>query len=226
MIQLESSDGHRFDVYENKPDDATSSIVVVQEILGVNPHIRSVVDRFADAGYHAMAPATFDRGARGVELEYDADGIEQGRNLAMGIGFDAALRDIGTSVDYASGTGPVGIVGYCFGGSMAWLAAAQLSVVAAVGHYGSQIPQSLESTPRAPVMLHFGELDKGIPLDGVAEIELAHPAVAVHVYEGAEHGFNCDARSSFHPEAASLAQKRTMDFFASHLASNRAAGFR
>lgn len=219
-IELTASDGHRFSAYERRPAGATASVVVVQEIFGVNAHIRSVVDRYAEAGYHAVAPATFDRAEPGVELDYDGEGIERGKTLAMGIGMEAAMLDVGAAVAHCSATGPVGIVGYCFGGSVAWLAAAQLPVTAAVGYYGSFIPGALDSAPQVPTMLHFGELDAGIPLDKVALIQPAHPAVAVHVYEGADHGFNCDARPSFHADAASMARQRTFDFFAQHLTSN------
>ncbi len=219
MIRLEASDGHVFDAYERHPDAAKASVVVVQEIFGVNAHIRSVVDRYAAAGYLAVAPATFDRAERGVELGYDADGIERGKALATGIGMEAAMMDVATAVAYAANTGPVGIVGYCFGGSVAWLAARQLPVTAAVGYYGSRIPDALDSTPLVPTMLHFGALDTGIPLDRVATIEPAHPDVIVHVYDGADHGFNCDSRASFHRVSADLAQERTLAFFAEHLAA-------
>lgn len=219
MIRLEASDGHVFDAYARHPDSARASVIVVQEIFGVNAHIRSVVDRFAAEGYHAIAPATFDRAERGVELDYDADGIERGRTLAMGIGMDAAMLDVATAVAYAADTGPVGIVGYCFGGSVAWLAGGRLPVAAAVGYYGSRIPDSLDTTPQAPTMLHFGALDAGIPLDRVATIQQAHPDVIVHVYDDADHGFNCDARASYHRVSADLARDRTLAFFAEHLAA-------
>lgn len=219
MIQLTAGDGHVLDAYERRPAQATAAVVIVQEIFGVNAHIRSVVDRYADAGYHAIAPALFDRAERGVELEYDAPGIERGRHLATSIGVESALLDVAAACAHAARTGPVGVVGYCFGGSIAWLAAAQLPVAAAVGYYGGFIPKSLDSTPVAPTMLHFGELDEGIPLDDVATIQPAHPDVEVHVYEGAGHGFNCDARASFDPDAAAAARERTLSFLAEHLAS-------
>jgi carboxymethylenebutenolidase len=217
MIRLEADDGHVFDAYEQHPDSARASVVVVQEIFGVNAHIRSVIDRYAAAGYHAIAPAIFDRAERNVELDYDAEGIERGRSLAVGIGMEAVMTDVAAAVAHAAGTGPVGIVGYCFGGSVAWLAAGQLPVAAAVGYYGSRVPDSLDSKPRVPTMLHFGELDAGIPFDGVATIQPAHPDVIVHVYEGAGHGFNCDARASFHRVSADLARERTLAFLAEHL---------
>lgn len=218
FIELEASDGHQLSAYERHPDGASAAVVIVQEIFGVNPHIRSVVDRYADAGYHAVAPATFDRVERGVELDYDGPGVERGKELAMGIGMEKAMLDVAAAVAHASTTGPVGIVGYCFGGSVAWLASAQLPVAAAVGYYGGFITGALDSTPSAPTMLHFGELDAGIPLESVAKIQPAHPDVQIHIYEGADHGFNCDVRASFHAGAAQLARERTMDFLAEHLA--------
>lgn len=218
IIELEASDGHRLSAYEQRPDGATASVVIVQEIFGVNSHIRSVVDRYAEAGYHAIAPATFDRVERGVELDYDGPGVERGKELAMGIGMEKALLDVAAAIAHASSTGPVGIVGYCFGGSVAWLASAQLPVAAAVGYYGGAVLGALDSVPAVPTMLHFGGLDAGIPLDGVAKIQPAHPEVAVHIYDDADHGFNCDVRASFHAGAAELARERTMAFLAEHLA--------
>ena len=217
FIELEASDGHRLSAYEQRPDRAAATVVIVQEIFGVNAHIRSVVDRYADAGYHAIAPATFDRVERGVELDYDGPGVERGKELAMGIGMEKAMLDVAAAVARGSNTGPVSVVGYCFGGSVAWLAAAQLPVAAAVGYYGGAVLGALDSQPLVPTMLHFGELDAGIPLDGVAKIQPAHPDVAVHVYEGADHGFNCDVRASFDPGAADLARERTLAFLAEHL---------
>jgi carboxymethylenebutenolidase len=212
-IQLTAGDGHTFDAYESHPDGARAAIVVVQEIFGVNPHVRSVVDRYASVGYHAIAPAVFDRAQRGVELGYDQESIAVGRRYVGEIGFENVLRDVAAAVAHASATGRVGIVGYCFGGSVAWLAASELPVTAAVGYYGAQIPANIDRQPKVPTMLHFGELDKGIPLDEVDKVAKAHPSVTVHVYDGAEHGFNCDARASHHPLSAAIAFGRTLEFF-------------
>lgn len=216
MIELTASDGHALDAYEVRPDDASSAIVIVQEIFGVNPHIRSVVDRYAALGYHAVAPALFDRVRKGVELGYDAEGITEGRELAGAIRFGPAMVDVAAAVEHASATGPVAVVGYCFGGSVAWLSACDLPVAAAVGYYGGQIYEHNDRTPAAPTMLHFGELDHGIPLDHVEAIRAAHPEVTIHVYEGAEHGFGCDARGSYHAPSAALALERTLAFLAAH----------
>ncbi len=214
MIRLTADDGHELDAYEAGPADAAAGIVVVQEIFGVNAHIRDVVDRYAALGYRAVAPALFDRLERGVELGYTEETVTQGRAMRGAIDWDDTVRDVGAAVAHLAGNGPVGVVGYCYGGSLAWLAAHGLPVAAAVGYYGGQIIQFLDREPKAPVLLLFGEVDYMIPLSDVEEIKQAHPAVPVQVYPGADHGFNCDARDSYHPEAAAQALERTLGFLA------------
>ena len=214
MIQLTAADGHVLDAYEAGPADAAAGIVVIQEIFGVNAHIRDVTDRYGALGFRAIAPALFDRLERGVELGYTADTVPQGRAMRAAIDWDDTVRDVGAAVEYLSGNGPVGVVGYCYGGSLAWLAANALPVAAAVGYYGGQITQFLDRAPEAPVLLLFGEVDYMIPLSDVDEIAKAHPTVPVHVYPGADHGFNCDARDSYHPTAAAQALERTLAFLA------------
>jgi carboxymethylenebutenolidase len=216
MTKLTAADGHAFDAYEVRPDDAVAAIVVIQEIFGVNDHIRSVVDRYASFGYHAVAPALFDRVTPGVSLDYDQDGVTQGRDMAGEIRWEPAMLDLAATVAHVAGTGPVGTVGYCFGGSLSWLSANELPITAAVGYYGGQIHSLNDRGPAVPTMLHFGALDGAIPLDQVEEIAKAHPDVDVYVYEGAQHGFSCDARGSFHPLSAAIALGRTLDFFVSH----------
>lgn len=215
-IRLTAGDGHELGAYEAAPTDAASSVVVVQEIFGVNPHIRSVVDRYAALGYRAVAPALFDRVEPDVELDYDEIGIGRGRELAGRIAWDPAIADVAAAVEHVSSTGPVGVVGFCFGGSLAWRVAAELPVSAAVGYYGGQIRQVIDLTPKVPTMLHFGELDHAIPLDDVRAIADAHPDVPVHVYDGAQHGFSCDARGSHDPVSAAIAFGRTVEFFVAH----------
>lgn len=216
MTTLTAADGHELDAYEVHPDSAAASVVIVQEIFGINAHIRSVVDRYAELGFRTIAPALFDRVERGLELEYDEAGIERGRELAMQIAFEPAMTDVGAAVEHVSSTGPVAVVGYCFGGSIAWLAAAELPVAAAVGYYGGQIHALIDRAPSAPVMLHFGALDHAIPLEQVEAIAAAHPDVPVHVYDAAGHGFSCDARGSFQPLAAAIALGRTLEFLVRH----------
>ena len=212
MIQLTASDGHTLDAYEQHPDGARAAIVIVQEIFGVNAHIRSVVDRYASFGYQAIAPAVFDRVERGVELEYDEAGIGRGREIAGQVRGAPAMTDVAAAVAHASATGPVAVIGYCFGGTLAWLSACDLPVTAAVGYYGGQIHELVERTPQVPTLLHFGELDHAIPIDHVEAIAAAHPEVDVRVYEGAQHGFSCDARASYHPLSAAIALGRTLEF--------------
>ena len=216
MIRLTAADGHELDAYEAGPPDAAGGVVVVQEIFGVNAHIRDVVDRYGALGFRAVAPALFDRLERGVELGYTPETVTQGRAMRGAIAWDDTVSDVGAAVQHLSANGPVGVVGYCYGGSLAWLAAHSLPVAAAVGYYGGQITQFLDRAPQAPVLLHFGEVDYMIPLDDVERITEAHPTVPVHVYGGADHGFNCDARDSYHATAAALAAERTLEFLASH----------
>jgi carboxymethylenebutenolidase len=212
MTELTAADGHETGAYEVAPDGAAAAIVIVQEIFGVNAHIRSVVDRYASFGYRAIAPALFDRVERGVELDYDEAGVTRGRELGGAVRWDPAMRDIAAAVEHVAGTGPVAVVGYCFGGSLAWLSASELPIAAAVGYYGGQVYEFVDRAPAVPTMLHFGELDHAIPLEHVREVAAAHPDVAVHVYDGAEHGFNCDARASYDPLSATIALGRTVEF--------------
>lgn len=216
MTRLTASDGHEFDAYEVHPDGAHASIVIVQEIFGVNSHIRSVVDQYASFGYRAIAPAVFDRGETGVELDYDEAGMKRGIELATTIPFGDMMLDVAAAVDHVADSGPVALIGYCFGGSVAWVAASSLPVAATVGYYGGQIHGMIDRQPAVPVMLHFGEHDHGIPLDKVQEIAAAHPEVPVHIYEGAEHGFNCDVRASHDARSSAIALGRTLEFLDSH----------
>jgi carboxymethylenebutenolidase len=215
-VRLTAADGHSFDAYEVHPDGASASIVVIQEIFGVNEHIRSVADRYAAFGYRVIAPALFDRVEAGVELGYDDAGIGRGRELAGEIKWGPAMHDTTAAVRHVAATGPVGIVGFCFGGSVAWLAGCELPVAAAVGYYGGQIHELNEREPSAPTMLHFGELDHAIPLDHVEAIRAAHPDVSLHVYDLAQHGFACDARGSYDALSATIAFGRTLGFFVSN----------
>jgi carboxymethylenebutenolidase len=212
MTQLIAADGVASEAYAVDPPGAGAAVVVVQEIFGVNAHIRSVVDRYAALGYRAIAPALFDRIEPGIELDYDGSGVERGRDLAGKVKWDPAMLDLAAAVEHVSSTGPVAVVGFCFGGSLAWRAACELPISAAVGYYGGQIHEMIDLTPQVPTMLHFGELDHAIPLDQVAAIEAAHPEVPVHVHGGAQHGFACDARASHEPVSAAIAFGRTIEF--------------
>ncbi len=219
-VKLKSGDGKEIGGYLAEPKAAPKAgIVVVQEIFGVNHHIRDVTDRFAADGYLALAPAMFDRLKPGVDLGYVAPDMQAGRELAGQLKPDMILADVQGAIDYLrkAGCKKVGIVGFCFGGTVAWRAAASLDVDAAVGYYGGGIYAARDLKPKVPTMLHFGDQDHGIPNDQVAEIQKQHPDVPVHVYH-AGHGFHCDERSSYDAASAKQAYARTLAFFAQHLA--------
>ena len=216
--QLRAVDGFAFNAYEALPPLPVGAVVVVQEIFGVNAHIREVADGFAAAGYATLAPALFDRAERGVELDYDADGMARGRDLAFNVSDrQAMLLDLQATVEEAGKYGNVGMVGYCFGGLMTWLAACELSGLAcASAYYGGGIANTLDRAPKCPLVMHFGALDKHIPLTDVKKIESALPDVPIHVYD-ADHGFNCDHRESYHEASAALARQRTLALFQERL---------
>lgn len=214
-IKLTAQDGHEFAAYRVDPEGAPrSGVVVAQEIFGVNGHIRSVADGFAAEGYAAIAPALFDRIERGVELGYDPDSVARGRELKAKTDWEGPLQDIRAAADALAGL-KVAVVGYCWGGSLAWLSATRIGgLAAAVCYYGGQIKDFREETPRCAVLMHFGSQDQGIPLSDVDAIRAAHADLPIHVYEGAGHGFNCDQRASYDPAAASLARTRTLEMIA------------
>lgn len=216
-LQLRAADGHEFSVYFVRPEGTPrGAIVVIQEIFGVNGHMRRDTDKFAALGYIAVAPAVFDRVETGVELGYDQNGFDKGRDLVTKLGFDNALRDIRATANYLLTFGPVGAVGYCWGGAVAWACATRLGIPA-VGYYGGRTASLMHEKPQAPVMLHFGAKDTHIPLSDVNKLRYAHQSVPIHVYE-AGHGFNCDDRTgSYDKAAADLALQRTLDFFKTHL---------
>ncbi len=220
-MTLTASDGHAFAAYEAKPAGAPrGGLVVVQEIFGVNSHIRSVVDRFAAQGYHAIAPAIFDRAERDVELGYDKEAVTRGAGIRQQIPIDQMLLDIAAARDAVASSGKVGIVGYCLGGSLAWLAASRLpGFSAAIGYYGGMVAKNLDESPRCPVLLHFGEQDGGIPVSDVESIRAAvDPAIVqVYSYAGAGHAFNRDGNHAWHEPSAKLALERTMELLHAHV---------
>lgn len=218
MIHLTASDGVKISAYRSAPAGAPKGgIVVIQEIFGVNHHIRAVADLYAAQGYLAIAPATFDRAQIGVEFEYNAEGVAKGIELVGKIPADKSMLDIEAAIVQATLAGKVGVVGYCWGGTMAFVSACHLAhVAAAVGYYGGGIAARMNETPKAPLMLHFGAKDAHIPLSGVEAFQAAHPGVPVHVYDS-DHGFNCDERGSYDKASADLARERTLAFFAEHV---------
>ena len=221
MIELTASDGHTLAAWRADPAGAPrAGVVVIQEIFGVNAHIREVADDYAAQGYLAIAPALFDRSRPGVELGYDENAIAEGRDLAFAMDPDLPLRDVEAAVQAAAGAGKVGVVGYCWGGSLTFLAACKLGVAAASSYYGGQILAALgrepDLAPAAPLIMHFGEHDAGIPLDDVDRIRKTFPDAPVYMYD-AGHGFNCDHRASYDESSCRTARQRTLDFFAEHL---------
>ena len=217
-ITLTAADGHELQAYRAAAEGAPrGGLVVIQEIFGVNGHIRDVCDGFAADGFTAVAPALFDRIERGIELDYDDDGKVRGREVRAELGWEGPMADVEAAAGALEPSGKVGVVGYCWGGSLAWLAACRLDVACAVGYYGGQIIGFNDETPRCPVILHFGDADASIPMDDVDAIRAAHAGVPVHVYADAAHGFNCDRRDSYHAECAKTARARTLAFFAEHV---------
>ena len=223
FIDLTAKDGFVFPAYVAQPAGTPrGAVVVVQEIFGVNSHIRSVADGYAADGYLAVAPATFHRVKPGVDMGYSEDDVKAGFALKAAVEALPApgvLQDLQAAVDHASQAGKVGIAGYCWGGLLTWRAASQLSgLAAAVPYYGGGMttPDEAARQPKVPVLAHFGEKDHWIPLDSVKALAKAHPDITVHVY-AADHGFNCDQRGSYNAEAAKLARERTLAFFRQHL---------
>ena len=216
-ISLTAADGHALSAWRAGPEGATRGLVVVQEIFGVNAHIRGVAERFAAQGYLVIAPALFDRVRPGIELGYTPDDVTEGLAVRAKVPEAGALADIAAAAA-ALGGRRLGIVGYCWGGSLAWLGATRTTLFAAAsGWYGGGIAAARAETPHCPVQLHFGAEDHGIPLTDVESIRAAQPGVEIHIYPGAGHGFGCDARGSFSPPDAALAQERTLAFFARNL---------
>ena len=219
-ISLTSADGFQLSAYRADPEGkARGGVVVVQEIFGVNGHIRSVVDRYAAGGYLAIAPAIFDRDRPGIELGYTEEDIEVGREIARGkLDQRKVLDDVRAAAIAAAEGGKVGVVGYCYGGYVTASAAIELADVfaAASSYYGGGTVGLIDQTPRVPMIMHYGERDHAIPMEDVDKIAAAWPDVSVHVYD-AEHGFNCDHRASFSAVPAAIAQARTFRFFADHL---------
>ena len=210
-IRLKARDGHELDAYVAEPEGkARGGVVVVQEIFGVTDHIKRVADQYAAAGYRAIAPAMFDRIKRGITLPY-AD-IEQGRAYMQQLKWPSTLADIEAAADAVRDTGSVSVVGYCWGGTVAHVAASELDLDAAVSYYGGGVARMLDRKPQCPIVYHFGDQDHAIPMADVEKITSAYPGAEFHVYNGAGHGFNCDERSSYSASDARLAFERSVEF--------------
>jgi carboxymethylenebutenolidase len=218
-LELTASDGHTFSAYRADPaGKPRGGVLVIQEIFGVNAHIRAVCDDYAKEGYVALAPALFDRIERGVETGYDGEAMRTAVGIVTKLKPGDTLRDLQAGIDELAKVGKVGVVGYCYGGTMAWAAACRLERVAAAScYYGGQINRQADAVPKVPTILHFGEQDAMIPMTEVEKLRSAHPNVPIYVYP-AGHGFNRDVGSSYHAESAQLAKQRTLELFARALA--------
>jgi carboxymethylenebutenolidase len=223
FIELTAADGFRFAAYAARPvAQPKAAVVVLQEIFGVNAHIRAVADGFAAMGFLAVAPAAFHRLQPGIELGYTPADITAGIALkaaAEALPAPGVQQDIQAAIDYAASAGKVGVLGYCWGGLLAWRAACLLSgLSAAVPYYGGGMTVAAEIArqPKCPVLAHFAQTDQSIPLEGVAALRQAHPEVQVQMYP-AMHGFNCDHRGAYDAGAAALARERTLAFFTRYL---------
>ena len=218
-IRLKASDGFELGAYRADPDGTPkAAIVVIQEIFGVNHHIRNVCDRFAVQGYVAIAPSIFDRIEPNFQSGYSPDEVTHARKFVANPDWAAMLRDAQAAIDAAKAFGPVGIIGFCLGGSVAFAAATKLSgLSAAIGYYGGAVVRFADDKPTVPTQLHFGAQDTGIPLSDVETIKTKRPDVEVFVYDGAQHGFGCDERASYDKPSAELAKQRSLAFFARHL---------
>lgn len=193
------------------PSQAHGGVVVIQEIFGVNSHIRSVADEFAKHGFHAVAPALFDPVRHGCELGYDADGVAQGRQLVEELGYERALDGVRAAYDYLDGLGrKVVVVGFCWGGTIAFLANTRFGCPC-VSYYGGRTVPFLNERPKAPLLMHFGSSDPIIPPDDVLKHREALPDADIYIWP-AGHGFNCDQRADYIPEVAQQAMERTVSF--------------
>ena len=213
MITIKSRfDGFELPAYHAAPGNARrGGLVVIQEIFGVNHHIRAVADGFAADGYEVIAPALYERAKADFQVGYDAMGVGRGRALMEKTPWDPVQGDLQAAIDAL--LGPVFAVGYCWGGAAAWLAACRCEGLAAAScYYGRQILPLKSETPRCPVLLHYGKEDHSIPMEDVEQVRDAHPDIPIHLYD-AGHGFNCDERESFSADAASLARLRTLQLF-------------
>ena len=218
-ITLTASDGHALSAYLCEPEGAArGGVVVIQEIFGVNAHIRDVTERYAALGYKVIAPALYDRFERGFEVGYSPEDIDAGRvhKASANENLEGVLADVEAARLAIADAGKVGITGFCWGGFVVWLAACRLDVQAAAGYYGGGILDYNSEQPKCPTILHFGEKDTSIPLGDVERISSAHADVDVYIYD-AEHGFHCDLRAAYNPRAADIAGMRTLRLFDENL---------
>ena len=219
QFNLTASDAHSLGAYRADPaGKPKGGMIVVQEIFGVNHHIRAVCDRLAGEGYVAVAPAVFDRFVRNFESGYSPDEIAHARSYLGNLNWDNMMKDLDAALGDIRSAGPCGVIGFCMGGTAAFLAACRLNgLKASVAYYGGQIVKFADEKPRCPVQMHFGEKDAGIPLSDVEIVKQKQPQAEVYVYPDAQHGFHCDERASFQKEASTQAWQRSMEFLAKHM---------
>lgn len=223
--KVKAEDGHELSAYiAPSTGEPMGALVLIQEIFGVNAHIRGVADGYARDGFLVVVPALFDRIERGVELKYEGEDAKRGFELMYKLDLNAALMDIAAAYVLAKKADRgIGVVGYCFGGLMSWLTATRgekekMQPSCCVGYYPGGIGKFAEEEPSCPVMLHIGAEDAHIGQDQIEAVRTAHPEVEIYVYDGAGHGFSCDARASYNPQAAALARERTLAFLKTHVA--------
>jgi carboxymethylenebutenolidase len=219
-FSLVAADSFKFGAYRADPTGAAKGgIVVLQEIFGVNHHIRAVSDRLAADGYAAVAPALFDRQQPDFECGYSPDEIANARKFVANPDWGAMMRDVQAAIDEAKKNGPVAIIGFCMGGSLAFLAAAKLNGLStSIGYYGGQIAKNADEKPKVPTQLHFGEKDASIPMSDVELIKQKRGGdCEIYVYPDAQHGFHCDERGSYNEAASKLAWQRSMAFLQKHM---------
>ena len=218
-ITLTADDGFEFKAYVAEPSGTPrGAVLILPEIFGVNSHIRSVTDRYAEHGYKAIAPYMFDRVQRDLDLGYDDQDVKTGQALMRHVDWNDAVRDIEAAAHAVGDAGKVAIVGFCWGGTAAWVAASRgTGITCAVSYYGNAITTVMEDRPRIPMMLHWGEKDHLIALKDIERVRDAAPASSQTYIYPTGHGFNCDQRSLYHAESAALAEQRTLDFLKAHI---------
>ena len=219
QFKLTTADRHTLGAYRADPQGKPKGgMVVIQEIFGVNHHMRAVCDRLAALGYAAVAPAVFDRFVRDFESGYTPDEIAHARSYLGNLNWDHMMADVAAAAASLKGVGPLGIIGFCMGGTVAFLGACRTpGLSAAVAYYGGMIAKFADEKPKCPLQMHFGEKDESIPMATVEEIKKKQPQAETYVYPGAAHGFNCDERASYNKAAADLAWSRTQEFLAKHM---------
>ena len=219
LLKTTASDGHELTSYLTQPTSAPlGGLVIIQEIFGVNKHIKSIADKYAKEGYLVAAPSLFDRIDKGIELGYEPEDIERGRALKEITGNDAPLKDIEAARSIVSAAGKVGVIGFCWGGTLTWLAACKVPGFAcASSYYGGGIGNLISFTSKCPIIFHFGEKDESIPLDEVERVKVNQPDSPVYLYP-AGNGFNCDERASFEPISSKIAEERTLEYLRQYLA--------